>query len=150
MVKVKFPSASVWVEDGNYSVNIDLSDFLVEAFLSDPKTLKKLLLEGLKKKRREYLDQLSELKEKQKKLKLICEVIDTITSTDEFKKKLAEYLPEERRKIRRMIKTAVGDATGLLDYYEYELESTATSLNRIRKIIEILENTDPDLIETEF
>ena len=150
MVKISKPTAHVWVDHGKYSVKVDLSDFLVETFQSDPKALKKIVLDGLKKERREQLKEIAELKEKQEKLKLIFEVINKITATEEFKKKITKYTPKERREIRRTIKGAVADVNSAVEWMEYELKEGASRLNELRKIIMLLEETDPDLIETDF
>jgi len=150
MVKILKPRASVWVQHGDYEVSIDVSDFLAEVFQSDSKMLKKVVLERLKRDRKAQIEELADLRKKKEKLKLIFEVINKITSTDEFKKKVAKYPPKERRRIRRHIKEAVEEVDSVFGWLDYDIEAATSRLNKLRELIMLLEEADPDLIETDF
>jgi len=150
MVKILKPRASILVQHENYEVSIDVSDFLAEVFQSDPKRLKKVVLEGLKRSRKAQIKELADLKEKKEKLKLIFQVIDKITSTDEFKKKIAKYSPKERRMIRKHIKEAVKEVGSVFDWLDYDIKAATSRLNKLRELIMLLEETDADLVETDF
>ena len=149
MVEISRPYASVWVKQGEHEFKVDLSDFLVELFQSDPKLMKKVVLQGLQNKRKEVLKELADNKAEYNKLKLIFRIIDKITETEEFKKELKKYSPKERREIRKYAKEAVADVNSILECLEYEFEDKATRLNKLREMIMELEQTDPDLIKLE-
>jgi len=150
MVKIDGIKASAWVSEGNYSVKLDLTDLLKEVFFSDPRKAKKVILGALKKHRAELNQKLERIKEDRKKMELIYKALDKILNTPEFQRELLRYPPKERRKIRRVVKEIVKDGSSGLDYIDYELERTLHSLEKVRKFIKIIENTDPDLLEIEF
>lgn len=150
MVKISGFTASVWVEEGNYHVKVDLTDLLKELFFSDPKTAKKVVLKGLKAKRREYIKELEDLRQLRKKVQVIYNALDKTMASPELQKELLKYPPKERREVRKWIKRAVESANDELEYFDYEMESIISRLNRLRKAIEIVENTDPDLLDIKF